>query len=101
MSLTKRKGIEYEIIFIQKYFIFFYKIDLLANILFKFPTYINLLEYFKVSVTRKYLLVIIFLNEYKVIEIDEKIKELHSNLNIIDSYLNHFNKNSSELSNYK
>ena len=35
----------------------------------------------------------IFLNEYKIIEIDEKIKELHSNLNIIDSYLNRFNKN--------
>lgn len=38
----------------------------------------------------------IFLNEYKIIEIDEKIKELHSNLNIIDSYLNRFNKNSSD-----
>ena len=93
--LTKRKSIEYSSNFIQKYFIFFYKIDLLANILFKFPTYINLLEYFKVSITRKYLLVMTFLNEYKVIEIDEQIKELHSNLNMIDSYLNHFNKNSS------
>lgn len=94
--LTKRKSIEYSSNFIQKYFIFFYKIDLLANILFKFPTYINLLEYFKVSITRKYLLVMIFLKEYKVIEIDEQIKELHSNLNMIDSYLNHFNKNSSD-----
>ena len=94
--LTKRKGIEYSSNFIQKYFIFFYKIDLLANALNKFPTYLDLVEHFKVSFTRKYLLVMIFLNNYKIIEIDKKIKELHSNLNIIDSYLNHFNKNSSD-----
>ena len=94
--LTKRKGVEYSSNFIQKYFIFFYKIDILANTLNKFPTYLDLLEHFKVSFTRKYLLVMIFLNEYKIIEIDEKIKELHSNLNIIDSYLNRFNKNSSD-----
>ena len=93
--LTKRKGIEYSSNFIQKYFIFFYKIDLLSNTLNRFPTYFDLLNHFKVSFTRKYLLVMIFLNEYKIIEIDEKIKELHSNLNIIDSYLNSFNKHSS------
>jgi hypothetical protein len=94
--LTKRKGVEYSSNFIQKYFIFFYKIDLLANTLNKFPTYLDLLEHFKVSFTRKYLLVMIFFNEYKLISIDKKIKELYSNLNIIDSYLSHFNKNSSE-----
>ncbi len=94
--LTKRKGVEYSSNFIQKYFIFFYKIDILANTLNKFPTYLDLLEHFKVSFTRKYLLVMIFLNLYKIIEINEKIKELYSNLNIIDSYLSHFNKNSSE-----
>ena len=94
--LTKRRGIEYSSNFIQKYFIFFYKIDLLANTLNKFPNYFNLLKHFKVSFTRKYLLVMIFLNEHKIIEVDEKTKELYSNLNIIDSYLNHFNKNSSD-----
>ncbi|NUW25060.1 hypothetical protein HUX57_00010 [Arcobacter butzleri] len=94
--LTKRKGIEYSSCFIQKYFIFFYKIDLLANILNKFPTYLDLLKHFKVSFTRKYLLVMIFLNEHNVIEINEKTKELYSNLNIIASYLNYFNKNSSD-----
>lgn len=93
--LTKRKGIEYSSCFIQKYFIFFYKIDLLANILNKFPTYLDLLKHFKVSFTRKYLLVMIFLNEHNLIKINEKTKELHSNLNIISSYLNYFNKNSS------
>ncbi|WP_141047692.1 hypothetical protein [Aliarcobacter cryaerophilus] len=92
--LTKRKGIKYSSNFIQKYFIFFYKIDLLANTLNKFPTYFDLLNHFKVSFTRKYLLVMIFLNEHNIIKINEKIKELHSNLNIIDSYLNLFNKNS-------
>ncbi|MFX4283986.1 hypothetical protein ACOL3A_05465 [Aliarcobacter butzleri] len=94
--LTKRRGIEYSSNFIQKYFIFFYKIDLLANTLNKFPKYLDFLKHFKVSFTRKYLLVMIFLNEHKIIEIDEKTKELYSNFNIIDSYLNNFNKNSSD-----
>lgn len=93
--LTKRKGIKYSSCFIQKYFIFFYKIDRLANTLNKFPTYLDLLKHFKVSFTRKYLLVMIFLNEHNLIKINEKTKELHSNLNIIGSYLNYFNKNSS------
>lgn len=94
--LKKRKGIEYTSNFIQRYFRFFYHIDTLANELNRFPSYKHLLENFSVAQTRKYLLVMNFLKEYKIIHIDKKVKELYSNLNIINLYLNYFRKDSSE-----
>lgn len=94
--LVKRKGTEYAANYIQKYFVFFYKIDKLASDLEKIPTYTELLNNFKVSYTRKYLLVMIFFNEHKIIIVNEETKELYSNLNMIDSYVNYFNKNDYE-----
>lgn len=81
---------------IQKYFILFYKLDILANELNRFPQYDEILNFLDNKIIRKYTLVMIFLNEKNYINIDIKTKEKYSNLNLIEKYLTTFSENTYE-----
>jgi len=92
--LVARKGMDYAAIKIGYYFKFLHELNNLANRLNSFPGYYDIVNNLTVATTRQYLLVTVFLSETKAIKIDSKIKDEFSNLDMIDRYLNHFEKNS-------
>lgn len=84
------RGVVFTACKIQKYFIFFYQLDLLANKLCKFPTYNEIIAHFTLAYTRRYLLVMIFLEKNQIITIDMNEKGNVANMNMIDKYLASF-----------
>lgn len=88
--LYKKRGIIFTATSIQKYFIFFYKFDYIANNLSRFPNYSEILNFFLKEKINKSLLVTQFLVQKRIIIIDTKLKELFSNLHIIHNYISSF-----------
>ncbi|RXJ54559.1 hypothetical protein [Candidatus Marinarcus aquaticus] len=88
--LHKKRGSIFTTASIQKYFIYFYKFDYIANNLSRFPNYQEILNFFLKEKISKSLLITKFLVQKKIIIIDDKYKELFSNLHIIDNYISYF-----------
>ena len=90
--LLKRKNSEFTALNIQHYYGYFFLLDEICLEYKRLPTYEEIVSKLTVSKTREYLLVTIFLNEMEIIKIDNKIKEEYANLDMIDKYLNTFER---------
>lgn len=90
--LLERRGSEFTALNIQNYYGYFFLLDEICLEFKRLPTYEELISKLTVAKTRAYLLVTIFLNEMRIIKIDNKIKEEYANLDMIDKYLNTFKK---------
>lgn len=92
--LTVRRGLHFSASNIRTYFPYFLSIDRLALEIGRVPTYLEIVEKFTVAVTRKNLLVTVFLDESKIISVDQSTKNDYSNLDSIERYLCKFDKSS-------
>lgn len=90
--LLKRRNSEFTALNIQHYYGYFFILDEICLEFKRLPTYEEIVSNLTVRKTREYLLVTIFLNEMKIITINNKIKEEYANLDMIDKYLNTFKK---------
>jgi len=88
--LGKRRGMQFTSVHLLNYVEYFQVVEKLTLQLGHVPTYKELISYFTVVMTRKYLSVTLFFNEIKFIEVDRDIQEEFSNLDIIDRYLMFF-----------
>ena len=91
--LKARRGVLFTANHIQNYQVYFYDINKLYTQNNKMPTYKKLLTYFPKATSNKYRLVNSFLAEKNLIHIDRKLKEEFADYNLIEKYLNVFNKN--------
>ncbi len=92
--LSKRRGSPFASLNIQYYYGYFFILDEISLELKRVPTYEEIVSRLTIAKTREYLLVTIFLDEIKLIEIDAKIKDEYANIDMIDKYLKTFKKES-------
>jgi hypothetical protein len=90
--LAKRRGIQYAVVSIPRYLRYFIRLDHLAQEMARIPNYVEVVERLTVQETRANLLVTVFLDQTGVIRIDKLIQEEYSNLDMIDRYLDRFDK---------
>lgn len=88
--LLIRRNNEFTALNIQHYYGYFFLLDEICLEFKRLPTYEEIVSKLTVAKTRAYLLVTIFLDEMRIIKIDNKIKEEYANLDMIDKYLNTF-----------
>jgi len=92
--LKVRRGAVFSATHIKKYLPYFRNLDELAARLNRQPNYKEIVGSFTVAMTRKYLLVTVFLDEVGVVVVDQSIKNEYSNLDMIERYMDKFDKNS-------
>ncbi len=92
--LSKRRGSPFASLNIQHYYGYFFILDEISLELKRVPSYEEIVSRLTIAKTREYLLVTIFLDEIKLIEIDVKVKDEYANIDMIDKYLKTFKKES-------
>lgn len=88
--LSARRGVQFAATHIQNYFPFFIELDKFSSDCGRIPSYQEIINQFAVVMTRKNLLVTIFLDESGIISVEESIKTNYSNLDSIERYLEIF-----------
>ncbi|MGJ0495030.1 hypothetical protein [Aliarcobacter cryaerophilus] len=92
--LLQKRDSNFASLKIQHYFKYFFMLDELALNLKRVPTYDEIISNFTVATTREYLLVTSFLDEQNIININFEAKEKQANLDMINKYLDNFQKGS-------
>jgi len=92
--LMDRRGVGFSAAHINKYLPYFSNLDELAKKLERRPNYREIVARFTVAMTRKNLLVTVFLDEFGVVMVDQSIKDEYSNLDMIERHMDKFDKNS-------
>jgi hypothetical protein len=92
--LVARRGVQFAATHIQNYFQFFLELDKFSLDCAEIPSYKSMVKQFTVAMTRKNLLVTIFLDEIGVISVEKSIKNDYSSLDSIERYLRKFESNS-------
>ena len=92
--LSKRRGSPFASLNIQHYYGYFFILDEISLELKRIPNYEEIVSRLTIAKTREYLLVTVFLDEIKLIEIDAKVKDEYANIDMIDKYLKIFKKES-------
>jgi hypothetical protein len=90
--LKLRRGVLFTSTHIQNYQKYFFQIDELSVQLGRLPSYEELLATFPNATQGKNLLVHLYFESVGVLKIDEDIKDKYANLNLIQKYLNTFEK---------
>lgn len=90
--LQQRRGVNFAAVYLQNYQKYFFQIDKLCMQLKRMPTYEELLATFPQATSGKHWLIHLFLHNINVIKIDDAIKDKYANLNLIEKYLNLFDK---------
>ena len=86
--LSKRRGVNFTSVYIEKYQEYFFQIDTLCQKTNKFPTYEELLNTYSFATSKSYFLIHTFLAHKNLIKIDKRTQEKYANLNLIDKLLN-------------
>ena len=93
--LIKKRGAEFATHRILYFFAFFQKIDTLIGNSGRFPSFEQLVNHFSVAYTRKYLSAMQFFESIGLIKRSPEIQELYANFDMIDRYLETFQKGDS------
>jgi len=88
--LAKRRGFLFASNAVKNYYPMFLAIDKYAQEIERYPSYIELLQKFLSSMLNKHSLVIIFLDEEKILTINPMIKEEYANRHKINKHLDTF-----------
>ena len=86
--LSKKRGVNFISVYIEKYQEYFFQIDTLCQETKKFPTYEELLNAYPFATSKSYFLIHTFLAHKNLIKINKRTQEKYANLNIIDKLLN-------------
>lgn len=95
--LKDRRGVLFAAVHLLNYLPYFSQIDALCERLGRIPIYREIVENLSVVMSRKNLLVTTFLNDSGLVTINKQVQEEQANLDMIDRYLNYFNKGSWEV----
>lgn len=94
--LKDRRGVLFAAVHLLNYLPYFSQIDTLCERLGRIPIYKEIVENLSVVMSRKNLLVTTFLNDTGLVPINKQVQEEQANLDMIERYLNYFNKGSWE-----
>ncbi len=94
--LTKKRGILFASLNIQKYYEYFFILDEIASDIRRLPKYEEILYKLNIQKLKKHKLAITFLDEKNIIKINHSIKTDQENFILIKKYLSDFENNTNE-----